>query len=151
MSGFHNYDLWPGICPSRSNPRSKDLVPDIFPKLCLHMFQNGLKRYLAALRILHNQDFYPGIWRSRSNSRWKEWVPDIDKKLRQQMYQNRLNGSLHNHVKGHGCVSCSGMLAIVWYQFGIGADIIWGRYLVPRLLSWILPWRSTARSKFMVL
>ena len=59
--------------------------------------------------------------------------------------------SLHNHVKFHGCVSCSGRLAIVRDQIGIRADIIRGRCLVPRRLSWILPWRSNARSKLMVL
>ena len=38
-------------------------------------------------------------------------------------------------VKGHGFISCSGRLVIVWDYFGTIADVISGRYPVPRLLT----------------
>ena len=50
-------------------------------------------------------------------------------------------------VKGHGRISCSGRLAIVWDHFGTRTDVISGRYLAPRRLTLHLIWKVKCQVK----
>ena len=54
-------------------------------------------------------------------------------------------------VKGHGCVSCPGKLAVVCNHFGTPSDLISGQYPVLGLLTLKLPSRLNVRSNVIVL
>ena len=96
----HNHDLWPDIWPSRSNSRSKNMVPDILPKWHQHAFHQWFQATdIPGNGSLHNHDLWPGIWPSRSYSS-------------------------HCQAKCHGCVIYSGKLTALGDHFGRRADVI---------------------------
>ena len=160
LGSLHNQDLWPAIWPSRPNSRSKDEVPDIVPKsreatcrlrpfwcACWRNFwtMSGAPRLASnlTLDVKHQVKGNDSVTRSgRQSIVWDSFGRRADVILGRYPVPRPLTMKLTlkvkcQQIKGHGCVSFPGRLAVVvsWDNFDMCADVIWGRFPVRRPLT----------------
>ena len=111
---------------------------DVVPKLCQYVNLKDLNWRLASLGSLHNHAIvWEWLWSEHYHASYHLrpfWYTCRRYSLPRLLLLN-LTLMVKCQVKRHACVSCSGRLAIVWDYFGTSADVISGRFPVPRTLT----------------